>query len=407
MNELQKEVNQLVEQMRYLLLNKEIPESLKIQSKELETLQEAILYLEKCCREVNAFTKELSIGNLDIAPPNRHNYLASYIKALHSSLKHLSWQAGQVANGDYSQQVTFLGDFSLSFNQMIAQLADREMRLKEQSARLSENLLFLQSIMDGLSDCIVVTDAMTNDIIYTNDKTQKWFLYALEQEETKQYMVQFVKHMEQMIQENKAEKKFTSQIQLGYRILKIQTRSMQWYEQSAYVHCITDITEELNYQSQIEAFAYKDEMTGLYNRRYLMDILKDYIMAKDEFIFCLIDLDGLKKVNDTYGHLYGDAYIQTVSKEMTHILSSMTKHIVRMGGDEFAFLVAGLDQEEVLRRLSLIDERMIELSDQYDMSISYGFYVSDKKNQLTMFEIIEYADQEMYELKRQRKKQRQ
>lgn len=66
--------------------------------------------------------------------------MAGAAKELQANLKHLAWQANQVANGDYNQHVSFLGEFSDSFNRMVSQLSEREVRLKEQSAALEESV---------------------------------------------------------------------------------------------------------------------------------------------------------------------------------------------------------------------------------------------------------------------------
>ena len=120
------DIDLLVQQLRTILLNKPLAKEPRVQSEELETLQDGIFYLADCLAEANGFLDQLRKGNLDTPSPGRHNFLAGSLKELHSALKHLTWQANQVANGDYSQSVDFLGDFSASFNRMIAQLAEAE-----------------------------------------------------------------------------------------------------------------------------------------------------------------------------------------------------------------------------------------------------------------------------------------
>jgi signal transduction histidine kinase len=80
--------------------------------------------------EVQQFIGSLSRGDLRAAVPKVENLLASPFKELHSRLVHLTWQAEQVARGDYSQRVDFMGDFSVAFNSMVESLdrKDRELR---------------------------------------------------------------------------------------------------------------------------------------------------------------------------------------------------------------------------------------------------------------------------------------
>ena len=93
--------------------------------------------------ETRGFVAELAAGNLDVEPPAR-NLLASPFKQLHSALQHLSWQTCRIADGDYSQRVHFMGDFSTAFNSMVESLRDKEERLLEANEELeaqSEELL--------------------------------------------------------------------------------------------------------------------------------------------------------------------------------------------------------------------------------------------------------------------------
>lgn len=85
-------------------------------------------------REVLAFIGPLSRGDLKTVPPPR-NLLASPFKELHSRLVHLTWQAEQVARGDYTQRVDFMGDFSRAFNAMVVSL---EIKERELHARIEE-----------------------------------------------------------------------------------------------------------------------------------------------------------------------------------------------------------------------------------------------------------------------------
>ena len=77
----------------------------------------------------------LSVGDLSRGYPSYNNPLCDNLKNIQSNLNHLTWQAKQVAKGDYSQTVSYLGDFSQAFNTMTAQLREREEVLKKQAQR--------------------------------------------------------------------------------------------------------------------------------------------------------------------------------------------------------------------------------------------------------------------------------
>ena len=101
----------------------EIPDALK----QLATSANA---LAKDVAEMSDVTGLLAKGKLEIEAPPRTNMFAGNIKQLHANLLHLTWQTQQVAEGDYTQSVNFLGDFSVAFNQMISQLQERMTLLK-------------------------------------------------------------------------------------------------------------------------------------------------------------------------------------------------------------------------------------------------------------------------------------
>ncbi|MDR2349241.1 MAG: response regulator [Deltaproteobacteria bacterium] len=88
-----------------------------------------IMFLAECIRETRAFANSLARGDLTSQMPSAGNEIAAPLKTLYSSLKHLTWQAQQIAAGDYSQNVDFMGEFADSFNSMIRQLDQRNREL--------------------------------------------------------------------------------------------------------------------------------------------------------------------------------------------------------------------------------------------------------------------------------------
>jgi sigma-B regulation protein RsbU (phosphoserine phosphatase) len=122
-----------------LLLQGRIPGKIGVENKsgEEKKLAETVNQLIEFMEEIHAFIFPLSKGELNtIANVHRNNYLASPFKELHSRLQHLTWQAGQVAKGDFSQRVDFMGDFSEAFNCMVTSLERKERALQQKIAEL-------------------------------------------------------------------------------------------------------------------------------------------------------------------------------------------------------------------------------------------------------------------------------
>ena len=84
-----------------------------------------LIFFAECVIETKALAQALSKGNLHSEVPKSNNEVAAPLKALHASLRHLTWQAQQIAKGDYQQRVDFMGDFSTAFNSMAEQLEER------------------------------------------------------------------------------------------------------------------------------------------------------------------------------------------------------------------------------------------------------------------------------------------
>jgi hypothetical protein len=146
---------EVIEKLAILLQGK-IPE--KIDTGEIadEGKQElAVMFnqLIDSMNEIHSFIMPLSRGEIDNIKTSRNNFLASPFKELHSRLLHLTWQAKQVANGDYSQRVDFMGVFSEAFNSMIASLDNRERQLKEKIDELENAHFYIRNLEGMLPIC--------------------------------------------------------------------------------------------------------------------------------------------------------------------------------------------------------------------------------------------------------------
>lgn len=100
-----------------------------------QKLGKGLQYLDQAVPELKAYSAALSVGDLSRGYPSYNNPLCDNLKNIQANLNHLTWQAKQVAKGDYSQTVSYLGDFSQAFNTMTAQLREREEALKKQAQR--------------------------------------------------------------------------------------------------------------------------------------------------------------------------------------------------------------------------------------------------------------------------------
>jgi len=105
--------------------------------------------------ESQRFAHALAKGDLGGDVPPRSNEIASPLKSLHASLKHLTWQTQQIAEGDYVQHVDFMGEFSDAFNKMIEQLAQRKKSESNERARLQK---YIDLLLSNTPDVVLVFD---------------------------------------------------------------------------------------------------------------------------------------------------------------------------------------------------------------------------------------------------------
>ncbi len=114
---------------------------------------------------------------------------------------------------------------------------------------------------------------------------------------------------------------------------------------------VTDISERQRYQREIERLAFSDELTGLPNRRLLLDRLQhamDRELRENTLgALLFIDLDHFKTVNDSLGHQVGDGLLREVTARLASGLRAEDT-LARMGGDEFVVLLEGLDSNPQL-----------------------------------------------------------
>lgn len=147
----------------------------------------------------------------------------------------------------------------------------------------------------------------------------------------------------------------------------------------------------------------KDPMTGAYNRSGLYELYKENIKLKSRFIIVLCDLDGMKKINDTMGHSYGDSYIMSSIKIIKEVIGDNCV-LARIGGDEFIVLLDYMEESKLKNILFKISGKVSNIFEQKNtgVSIGYSIYAEDAYE---LQELIEIADKKMYEQKRKKHSQ--
>lgn len=157
---------------------------------------------------------------------------------------------------------------------------------------------------------------------------------------------------------------------------------------------------------KLKESVYTDELTSVYNRKWLHDNL---LCEKGECLIdsgtlAIIDLNYFKLINDTFGHIVGDKVLVYIA----HLLNKMKDNVIRYGGDEFIVIFSKeIPQQEVVDKLKGLREKVLSKklkTKDSQFTVSFSFGVKEFKKGEKLIDVIESADEHMYKDKTEIKK---
>lgn len=157
--------------------------------------------------------------------------------------------------------------------------------------------------------------------------------------------------------------------------------------------------EVLMREQQIDALGKGirlDELTGLHNRRSMLEDLEKLIHTRETFTLLFMDLDRFKLINDQYGHVVGDAYLKHFASMTQHIFHNHGR-LYRFGGDEFVLICKGVISQQVVEQMRE-REWWSKNGPCPFLGVSVGVKVCRPPHP-SLEEIITLADREMYRKK--------
>ena len=158
--------------------------------------------------------------------------------------------------------------------------------------------------------------------------------------------------------------------------------------------------------AKVEYLATNDALSGLYNRRYLLDLARVELERSNRYncplSIAIIDIDFFKRVNDTYGHLIGDQIIQAIGEMLRKSLRTVDI-VGRYGGEEFVFLLPETELQEATNVANRLRERIASTAFEttggaVHITVSMGISLNQPDN-LDIGHLLDCADKAMYRAK--------
>jgi diguanylate cyclase (GGDEF)-like protein/PAS domain S-box-containing protein len=299
-------------------------------------------------------------------------------------------------------------------NQHLRQLQNE---LESTNEKLQKEQSFLRSLIDSIPDPIFFKDK--NSVYLGCNKAFTKFSGRSEQEQIGKSDLDLFdfetanKYRSidlKMLESGKADR-FEEWVTYpdGRKVL-LDTLKTPYFDQDGnilgFIGISRDITDIKNFQDKLEELAYHDSLTGLPNRRLLMDRLHLAITHSNRYqkklAICSIDLDGFKPINDEFGHDAGDKVLIEFSNRLSNALRAGDM-VARWGGDEFTLLFAELanineciELVERLQHLILVPIKVEEKTFNLTASMGLTIYPDDKTDDDTL---LRHADLAMYDAK--------
>lgn len=268
---------------------------------------------------------------------------------------------------------------------------------------------FYRGILDRINSNVYITDTDTDEIVYVNEYMKQGF--GLNSAEGKKCWEVFQKDMcghcdfcsmERLRagQEKehiwKEKNTITGRTYLNYDCLQ------EFEGHTYFIQHSIDITDQVRLARE----ALVDDLTGILNRKAgkqrLAKLLKN-VKGEDYFTVALYDINGLKWVNDTFGHLEGDHLLTFVAQNIEKELEG-EDFIFRLSGDEFIVVFRHKDisaaQEWMEQVLEKLRKRRIAAGMNYEVLFSYGLVRIFGSEELTVSDVLSVADTQMYIQKR-------
>lgn len=289
-----------------------------------------------------------------------------------------------------------------------------ERKKAEESVRQSEGKL--RSILESAPYPIMIFDAQKEKVLYANQSTYLMFEFAMDkslseisdmdsfwvQDEDREKLLAMIAD-EGDIRNHEILMKTAN----GKRFWALLSASvMDFGGENAVFVSLLDVTEKKLIQEELERLATTDPLTGILNRRSFFDMANKELRRSSRYnnIFSLLmfDIDHFKRVNDTYGHAFGDEVIRRFAEVCNECLRE-EDIFGRIGGEEFSIILVAANVDGAIIVAERIRKKWNETefavdSKEISFSVSVGVSILQDPNE-SIDIIMERADKALYEAK--------
>lgn len=247
-----------------------------------------------------------------------------------------------------------------------------------------------------LAICLVV--AIVTAIVRRNKPNRQEYLMNIGM------LILFAFGMVDLIRFNLQKYLFANVIWMSESILPLGTLVFIVILVIGYLMHLNDIMSRETEQEMLSHLAYRDSMTGLYNRTSMIEIYEKTIQVDDEISMVLFDVNGLKHTNDTLGHAFGDLLIQCFAKVLEEAFDKIGA-CARIGGDEFVVLVPSEHNKDIDRALEAFQhlEEQASRDAGFPVRAAYGVASCNEVAQKSLDDVYRLADMRMYGMKQRMK----
>jgi len=294
------------------------------------------------------------------------------------------------------------------YTEVISDVVKREEELEHSKQ-------FLEMIIDNLPIGIAVHDLHPfTGFFYINDHYKQ--IYGLKEEDLKSpeafwnALFPGDEQRRKVFQERVAALGLSNQKNLVFENIPLKRDGLDPHFVSAmvtkhpnshiWISTVMDVTDQNLRQKDIEFASNHDYLTGLYNRRYFAEYINHIeLRAVKSIAIVILDVNGLKMVNDALGFRFGDLLLKTVADSLK---GSCCKEAVicRIGGDEFAMIILNREEEEIAEVKRCLQEILAEKTiSNIQISVAFGYAYSEATKVSSIDDLIKTAETRMYKQK--------